>query len=159
MALVFPVCKLSYKQYNLEEFMKRFTHAAVALALCMTIVSTLSCTYVIKQIKEDSTRTTETSYGNASQSTAPQKSAPVTVYVTFRNHCGNTVKLFFGEKPPFSSGVETSVSGNSVDSRSISTGTLVWIVDDSGKPISSTTVSDGTGEIHINGSGTGFGEN
>jgi hypothetical protein len=32
-------------------------------------------------------------------------------------------------------------------------------VDDSGKPISSTTVSEGTSEIHINSSGIGFGEN
>ena len=137
--------------------MKNFMRVLI-ISLCAAMGAHMSCAYVAKEFVKGSMYQPE-KQGSATGSAVRQESAPATVYVTIRNHCSNTVKLFIGEKPPYSSGIETSVSGNSVDSRTIAPGTLVWILDDSGNPVSSTSVSAGTSEIHINSSGTGFGEN
>jgi hypothetical protein len=132
---------------------------ALTVALCVPVCAVLSCAAMKYVGTEFAKGSMYKEPGSTAANGASQQSEPASVYVTFRSHCSSTVKLFIGEKPPYSSGIETSVSGNSVDSRSIAPGTLVWILDESGKPISSTSVSAGTNEIHISSSCTGFGDN
>lgn len=87
-------------------------------------------------------------------SSAP--SGPVTVSVTLRNRCRETVKLFYGDKPKFGSGTYSSLGGNSSTSKSFSEGDMVWIVDDGQNGLSSTTIGRGTNTVEITESCTGM---
>ncbi|MBI4953181.1 MAG: hypothetical protein HY908_14205 [Myxococcales bacterium] len=76
--------------------------------------------------------------------------------LSLHNSCKQTVKLFIGEKPPFSSGTNTSLSSNTTTSYSGSAPENIWIVDDSGKPMSSYTAHPGSQTMQILESCTGF---
>lgn len=99
-----------------------------------------------------------TAYGatpaSAETNTAP--AGPVTVSVTIRSSCDHTVPVFYGEKPGFSSGTRSSVSSNSVSSQTFQVGDLMWVLDDSDQPLSSTSISASTREIEINSSCSGL---
>jgi hypothetical protein len=86
----------------------------------------------------------------ASESSTP--SAPSTVSVTIKNSCGETVKVFFGDKPKFGSGTYSSASENSRSNHSFSPGDQFWIVDDSQNGVANVAVTESTREIEILGS-------
>ncbi len=79
--------------------------------------------------------------------TAP--AAPQTVSVTIRSSCGKTAKVFYGDKPGFSSGTQSSVSSNSVESKTFRVGDQMWVLDDAGKPLASARIDAGTRQIEI----------
>ncbi|HNS98004.1 MAG TPA: hypothetical protein PLJ27_01615 [Polyangiaceae bacterium] len=79
--------------------------------------------------------------------TAPVPSGPSVVSVKLRNTCGNTVKLFFGSKPGFSSGRFDSLGGNTSTNMQLKPGDMVWLTDENRKEISSVTVAESTREI------------
>lgn len=81
-------------------------------------------------------------------------SAPSSVSITLRNTCPSTVKLFFGDKPGFGSGKYSSASSNTSTNMSFRPGDMIWIVDDSQKGVSSTTISASTRTIEITSSCT-----
>jgi hypothetical protein len=72
------------------------------------------------------------------------------VSVTIRSSCPNTVKVFFGEKPGFSSGTFSSIESNSVQSHSFRPGEQLWIVDDSENGVGSpATIGADTHELEV----------
>lgn len=76
------------------------------------------------------------------------------VYV--RNRCRRRVNLFIGRKPRFSSGLNTSLSGNSSRSFSGFAPKTIWIVDSSRRGISSFVFYPGRYTINITRSCMGF---
>ena len=84
---------------------------------------------------------------------AGDSSGPVSV--TLRSECSRTVKVFFG-KSTFGSGRQSSISANSRQSVSMQPGDVVWILDDSGKEVSSFSASTSTREATITSSCTGW---
>jgi hypothetical protein len=83
-------------------------------------------------------------------SAAPAAAAPAgPVSVTIRSSCPSTVKVFYGEKPGFSSGTFSSIESNSVSSHSFRPGEQLWIVDDSEHGIGSVTVGADTHELEV----------
>ena len=85
-------------------------------------------------------------------SSAP--AAPTTVSVTIRSSCSKTAKVFYGDKPGFSSGTQSSVSSNSVSSKTFRVGDQMWVVDDSGKPLDNVRIDSSTRNIEISSSCT-----
>lgn len=92
----------------------------------------------------------------ASGEDATRPSGPAVVSVRLRSSCSKTVKVFFGKTPKFGSGTTTPIGGNSVQSRQMKEGDMMWIVDDSGNGLASFTVSQGTREVEITSSCTSF---
>lgn len=82
-------------------------------------------------------------------STPAAPAAPTTVSVTIRSSCSKTAKVFYGDKPGFSSGTQSSISSNSVQSKTFRVGDQMWVTDDSGKPLDSVRVDAGTRNIEI----------
>jgi hypothetical protein len=74
---------------------------------------------------------------------------PVVVSVKLRNTCGKTVKMFFGQKPGFSSGRSDSMSSNSSTNMQLKPGDMVWLTDDNRNGMASVTVGDTTSEIEV----------
>jgi hypothetical protein len=84
------------------------------------------------------------------RSSAPAApAAPTTVSVTIRSSCSKTAKVFYGDKPGFSSGTQSSISSNSVQSKTFRVGDQMWVTDDSGKALDSVRVDSGTRNIEI----------
>jgi hypothetical protein len=92
---------------------------------------------------------TTASAPDTSASSAPEPAGPQTVSVTIRSACGQTVKVFYGDKPGFSSGTTSSISSNSVQSKTFQVGDLMWVLDDGGKPAGSVSISSGTRNVEI----------
>ncbi len=78
--------------------------------------------------------------------------APTTASVTIRSSCSKTAKVFYGEKPGFSSGTSSSISSNSVQSKTFRVGDQMWVTDDSGKPLDNVTIDSNTRQIEISSS-------
>jgi hypothetical protein len=57
--------------------------------------------------------------------------------------------VFYGDKPGFSSGTSSSVSSNSVSSKTFRVGDQMWVVDDSGKALDGVRIESGTRQIEI----------
>jgi hypothetical protein len=68
---------------------------------------------------------------------------PQTVSLQVANRCPREVKMFVGRDPRNSSGTSTSMSSNEVRNFPMNEGDTLWIVDDSGRPLSSTSASGG----------------
>jgi hypothetical protein len=85
-------------------------------------------------------------------SSAAAPSGPQTASVTIRSSCSRTAKVFYGEKPGFSSGTTSSVSSNSVSSKTFKVGDQMWVLDDSGKALGNVTISASTRQIEIDAS-------
>lgn len=84
--------------------------------------------------------------------TPPAEAAPAPpkpVSVTLRNTCGETVKVFYGDKPKFGSGTYSSMSSNSSTSHSFMPGDMFWIVDDGQNGVSNVTIAEGTRTVEI----------
>ena len=94
----------------------------------------------------------------AEQASAP--AAPVVVSVELHNDCEHDVKLFFGEKPGFSSGTQTSLESNSTSSYQMKPGDMIWITDDSENGVSSTSIGSSSSQsLRIMPGCSGFGPN
>ena len=88
--------------------------------------------------------------GTSASAPAPAAPAPASpVSVTIRSACSKTVSVFYGDKPRFSSGTTSSISSNSVQSKSFQVGDQMWLLDDRGEGVGSTTISAGTRQIEI----------
>jgi hypothetical protein len=93
------------------------------------------------------------SSSSSMSSSAPKAPAgPQTVSVTIRSACSKTAKVFYGEKPGFSSGTTSSISSNSVQSKTFREGDLMWVLDDAGKPLGDIRIESGTRNIEISSS-------
>ena len=82
-------------------------------------------------------------------STSSPPAGPTTVSITMRNACPQTVNLFFGEKPKFGSGTYSTIGTNTVTSKSMRPGEMIWIVDESQNGISSVTIEASTGTVEV----------
>ena len=83
---------------------------------------------------------------------ASAPAAPQTASVTIRSACGRTANVFYGDKPGFSSGTQSSISSNSVQSKTFRVGDQMWVTDDSGKALDGVTIDAGTRQIEISSS-------
>ncbi len=90
---------------------------------------------------------TSASGGPPPGATAPV--APQVVSVTIRSSCGATVRVFYGDKPPYSSGTSSRISSHSLESHQFRPGDMVWIIDDHDQPIASAGVGPNTRELEI----------
>lgn len=86
-------------------------------------------------------------YGSSSGGSSSGSSGPVSV--TIRSSCSRTVKVFYGSNPKFGSGTQSSISSNSVQSKSFRVGDMFWVTDESGNGLDSVTVSDRTRGVEI----------
>ena len=86
----------------------------------------------------------------AERASAP--AAPTTASVTIRSSCNKTAKVFYGDKPGFSSGTQSSISYNSVQSKTFRVGDQMWVTDESGKGLDGVTIDAGTRQIEISSS-------
>ena len=93
--------------------------------------------------------TAEPTASTPSSSTPGAPAGPQTVSVTIRSSCSKTAKVFYGEKPGFSSGTQRSVSSNSVENKTFRVGDQMWVVDDGGKPLGNVRIEPGTRQIEI----------
>jgi len=87
---------------------------------------------------------------------AEAPAAPQTASVTIRSACPRTAKVFYGDKPGFSSGTQSSISSNSVQSKTFRVGDQMWVTDDSGKGLDSVTIDASTRQIEITSSCSGL---
>ncbi len=62
----------------------------------------------------------------------PEKPKPVSMSIDMKNECPNTVHLFFGEKPGFSSGRSSTLGSNTLSSegRDFDGSLMIWVTDD-----------------------------
>ena len=81
---------------------------------------------------------------------------PQTVSVTIRSSCPRTVKVFYGEKPKFGSGTNSTISSNSVQSHTFRAGDSFWIIDDSENGLAQYRIQPSTSTIEIGSSCTSF---
>jgi hypothetical protein len=95
---------------------------------------------------------------DTSPSSPPKAASPSggSVSVKIRSRCSKTVRVFYGEKPKYGSGTNSSISSNSVQNHSFRTGDMMWIIDDHENGLSSTQVSANTREIEISSTCNGF---
>lgn len=87
---------------------------------------------------------------------APASSGPVRVSTRLTNLCSQTVRLFHGKKPGYSSGRTDSIGGNGIVNVSGNEGDTLWIVDERGDGMSSFSHNRNIKEIFITKSCTGF---
>lgn len=99
-------------------------------------------------------RERDRSAGSQPAHSGPAHAGPVSV--TLRNGCRETVRIFFGDDPRFGSGTHSTLSSNTVTSRSFQEGDTVWLTDESRNGLSSVTISRGTRQIEVTPSCTGF---
>lgn len=83
---------------------------------------------------------------------ASAPAAVTTASVTIRSSCSKTAKVFYGDKPGFSSGTQSSISSNSVQSKTFRVGDQMWVTDESGKGLDGVTIDAGTRQIEISSS-------
>jgi len=88
--------------------------------------------------------------GGSSGGGSSAPSGPVSV--TIRSSCPKTVPVFYGNKPKYGSGTQSSVSTNSVSSHSFREGDMMWVTDESGNGLDGFTVTRGTSTIEIDSS-------
>ena len=97
---------------------------------------------------------TPASPGSPKSESAASPATPSVVSVTLRSSCKDTVRVFYGQKPKFGSGTTSSLSANSVQSKQMKPGEMIWIVDASDNGVASATVSDTTKTIEVDASCT-----
>ncbi len=97
-----------------------------------------------------------TAMGSPQPERASAPAAPQTASVTIRSACPRTAKVFYGDKPGFSSGTQSSISSNSVQSKTFRVGDQMWVTDDSGKGLDSVAIDASTREIEITSSCSGL---
>lgn len=88
----------------------------------------------------------------AAPAPAPAPAAPAgptVVSVDITNRCADTVHVFYGDKPGFSSGTQSTVESNSRESKQMQAGDRVWLTDDHETGVASVTVSGNTRTIEF----------
>jgi hypothetical protein len=85
----------------------------------------------------------------ASSKPAPAPAGPKIVSVSIRSACSKTVKVFYGDKPKYGSGTTSSVSSNSVSSKQMQAGDMIWVVDDRDNGLGSVTIGETTRGVEI----------
>ena len=103
-----------------------------------------------RQEREDrqaASRYSSSSSSSGSSGSSSSPSGPVSV--TIRSSCSKTVAVFYGKTPKFGSGTTSSVSSNSVSSKSFREGDMMWVVDQSGNGLDSVTISQSTRTLEI----------
>lgn len=85
----------------------------------------------------------------ASRQSSPSPSGPISVSVSIKNTCGETVKVFYGKKPKFGSGTYSRMSSNSRTSKSFRPGDMIWVVDDSQNGLGGATISETTRNVEL----------
>lgn len=91
----------------------------------------------------------EASNRSSSSGGGSSSSGSSTVSVTIRSSCRRTVPVFYGNQPKYGSGTTSSVSSNSVSSKSFRVGDMMWVLDDSGNGLGSVTISQNTRSLEI----------
>jgi len=86
----------------------------------------------------------------------PAQAGPQNYSLDLKNECRETVNLFIGDRPPFSSGTYTTLGSNTSTSYTGFAPETIWIVDDSRNPVSSYSVGAGSQRVQILESCTGF---
>ncbi len=76
--------------------------------------------------------------------------------VTLKNTCKSTVRLFFGDKPKFGSGTYSSLGSNTLTSKSMQQGDMIWIVDEHDNGLSSVSVGAGSQRVEVTESCSGL---
>jgi len=99
--------------------------------------------------REQSAARARSSSGGGSSSSGGS-SGPVSV--TIRSSCPRTVPVFYGQKPKFGSGTQSSISTNSVQSKSFRVGDMFWVTDASGNGLDGVTVTERTRTLEIDSS-------
>jgi hypothetical protein len=102
--------------------------------------------------REREARSRPSSSGGSSSSSSGGSQGPVSV--TIRSQCRQTVPVFYGDKPKYGSGTQSSVSYNSVSSHSFRVGDMMWVTDASENGLSSVTIGPSTRNIEIDSSCT-----
>ncbi len=102
--------------------------------------------------REDDDRRRRDQQASRSSSSSSGGSSSGPVSVTIRSSCSKTAKVFYGSNPKFGSGTSSSISSNSVQSKSFRVGDMFWVTDDSGNGLDSVTVTERTRNIEISGS-------
>jgi hypothetical protein len=74
---------------------------------------------------------------------------PVTVSVSIRVTCRDSVYVFYGDDPKFGSGTSSYLGGNSIQNNTRQPGDMIWITDSNRNPIGSVTVSETTREVEV----------
>lgn len=91
------------------------------------------------------------------ENSEPQTAAgPDMFSLELHNSCPQTVSLFIGDRPPFSSGTYTTLGSNTTTSQSGFAPQTIWIVDSARNPVSSYSVGAGSQRVEILASCTGF---
>lgn len=76
-------------------------------------------------------------------------SGPTTVSVTIRSACPKTVPVFYGDKPKFGSGTRSTVTSNSVSSKTFQPGDMIWVTDEKEEGLGSVTITASTRQVEI----------
>lgn len=95
--------------------------------------------------EQAASRSSGSSSGGSSSSQGP-------VSVTIRSSCPKTAPVFYGSKPKFGSGTQSSISTNSVQSHSFRVGDMFWVTDASGNGLDGVTVTERTRTLEIDSS-------
>ena len=85
-----------------------------------------------------------------------EQAGPQNYGLDLHNECRETVNLFIGDRPPFSSGTYTTLGSNTTTSYTGFAPETIWIVDASRNPVSSYGIGPGSQRIQILDSCTGF---
>src|SRR5690349_6736816 len=80
---------------------------------------------------------------------APELKGAITVSVSVKNQCPNTVHVFYGKEPKYGSGTEVALGGNSLQNQTFRPGDMIWVVDDQHNGVASTSVSEGTHDVTV----------
>ena len=86
---------------------------------------------------------------SAPPATTPAAAPAGPVSVDIHGSCDKDVKVFYGEKPGFSSGTFSSIESNSTESHSFRAGEVMWVVDDHENGVSSVTITPGTHGVDV----------
>ena len=98
---------------------------------------------------EQDARSSSSPLGPVAPSSTGREPATQSVSVRVHSECSKTAKVFYGNKPKYGSGTESTVGGNSTQNHSFKPGDMLWLLDASGNGTSSATVSTSTREIAI----------
>lgn len=99
--------------------------------------------------RDDERRAAERRARIGSSSPGRASSGPTTVSVSIKNTCGETVRVFYGDKPKFGSGTYSRLSSNTRTSKTFRPGDMIWVVDDSQNGLGGATISETTRNVEL----------
>ena len=69
--------------------------------------------------------------------------------IVLKTMCPRTVKLFHGDKPKASGGIESQIGPNEARGFDSTLSRTIWILDDNGEGVASATIGSGEQRLHI----------